>query len=52
MRQTSWNILHEDLEDTILCFGTIVLDNVLVLQVAMQLDLLLEGLELPVEEGG
>ncbi len=46
MSCTSRNILHEDLEHTVLTPGPKVLDNVLVLQVAVQLYLLLQRLEL------
>ena len=48
--RTSWDVLHEYLEDTIFCSGAMVLDNVLVLQVMMKLDLLLQGLVLSGEE--
>lgn len=48
--RTSWDVLHEDLEDTVLCSGAMVLDNVLVLQVVMKLNLLLQGLVLSGEE--
>ena len=48
--RTSWDVLHEDFEHTVLCSGAMVLDNVLVLQVMMKLNLLLQGLVLSGEE--
>ena len=48
--RTSWDVLHEDLEHTVLCSGAMVLDNVFVLQVMMKLNLLLQGLVLTGEE--
>ena len=54
--QTSGNIFHEDLKHVTLRPGPVILNNVLVLEVSMQLNLLLEGLELTVRgregEGG
>ena len=50
---TSWDILHEDLEDVPLSACSIVLDDILVLEMTMECDLFLKGLELSVGgEGG
>lgn len=44
---TSGNLLHEDLDKTILADGAQVLHNVLVLQVFVKGNLLVEGLRVP-----
>ena len=49
---TSRDILHEYLEDALLAGGAVVLDNVLVLEMLVQLDFLLQGLELTGDQKG